>query len=118
MITGAAPGIGVRKQDLSRLIMKLKIRKPLYGVLLGAFFSSAALACDPAEDGCLGCAEEELRACMDKFVVEVCNAGGGMEACDQRRVFDDVERHVLTSMGRHMARVRAMVRSARKYQHP
>jgi hypothetical protein len=43
-------------------------------------------------------------------------AGGGIEGCDQRRVFDDVERQVLTSMGHHMARVRSLVRSARKYQ--
>ena len=32
------------------------------------------------------------------------------------RVYDDAERHVLTSTGRHMSRVRAMVRSAQKYQ--
>jgi hypothetical protein len=98
--------------------MKLKTCSAFFGLLLGTFTTAAALACDPAEDGCLGCAEAELRACMDQFVQEVCHAGGGMEACDARRVFDDVERQVLTSMGRHMSRVRAMVRSARKYQRP
>jgi hypothetical protein len=39
-----------------------------------------------------------------------------MARCDHRRVYDDVERHVLTSTGRHMSRVRAMIRSAPKYQ--
>ena len=86
------------------------------GMLILALFSGAALACDPVEDGCLGCADEELRACMDKFVLDICQAGGGIDACDKRRAYDDVERQILTSMGHHMARVRSMVRSARKYQ--
>ncbi|MDH3871368.1 MAG: hypothetical protein OEU44_04065 [Gammaproteobacteria bacterium] len=99
--------------------MKLITKNALYGLLLlGALCPGAALACDPALNGCLGCTDEELPACMDKFVVEICNAGGGMNACDRRRVFDDVERQVLTSMGHHMARVRSLVRSARKYQRP
>lgn len=87
-------------------------------LLLGTLVAGTAQACDPAENGCLGCLDAELAACMDKFVIDICNAGGGVEACDRRRVFDDVERQVLTSMGHHMARVRAMVRSARKYQRP
>lgn len=99
--------------------MKLITKNTFYGLLLlGTLVPGAALACDPIEDGCLGCAEAELPACMEKFVLNICNAGGGIEACDRRRVFDDVERQVLTSMGRHMARVHSMVRSARKYQHP
>ncbi len=99
--------------------MKLTIKSALYGLLLlGTLNAGAALACDPAEDGCLGCSDGELPACMDRFVLDICNAGGGIEACDKRRVFDDVERQVLTSMGRHMARVRSLVRSARKYQRP
>jgi hypothetical protein len=87
-----------------------------YGLLILALCSGAARACDPAQDGCLGCAEEEFQACMDRFVLDICQAGGGIDGCDKRRVFDDVERQVLTSMGHHMARVRSMVRSARKYQ--
>jgi hypothetical protein len=85
-------------------------------LLLAAFHGGAALACDPVQDGCLGCNDEELQVCMNAFVTEVCNTGGGMARCDQRRVYDDAERHVLTSTGRHMSRVRAMVRSAQKYQ--
>lgn len=87
-----------------------------YGLLILALCSGTALACDPGEDGCLGCTEEEFPACMDRFVLDICMAGGGIDGCDQRRVFDDVERQVLTSMGHHMARVRSIVRSARKYQ--
>ena len=99
--------------------MKIKTISTLCGVLLlGTLIPGAALACDPAENGCLGCSDAELAACMDRFVLDICNAGGGVEACDKRRVFDDVERQVLTSMGHHMARVRSMVRSARKYQRP
>jgi len=99
--------------------MRLTIKSALCGLLLlGTLMSGAALACDPAEDGCLGCADAELPACMDRFVLDICNAGGGIDACDRRRVFDDVERQILTSMGRHMARVRSIVRGARKYQRP
>jgi hypothetical protein len=85
-------------------------------LMMAIFCSSTALACDPVQDGCLGCNDEELQVCMNAFVTEVCNAGGGMAKCDHRRVYDDAERHVLTSTGRHMSRVRAMVRSAPKYQ--
>ena len=85
-------------------------------LLLAALHGGAALACDPVQDGCLGCNDEELQVCMNQFVVEVCNSAGGMGRCDQRRVYDDAERHVLTSTGSHMSRVRAMMRSAQKYQ--
>ena len=53
---------------------------------------------------------------MNALVSDVCNAGGGIARCDHRRVYDDAERHVLTNTGRHMSRVRAMMRSAQKYQ--
>ena len=84
----------------------------LRGLILSAVFQAgSAQACDPSYDGCLGCNDEELRICL-----EACDAGGSMARCDHRRVYDDVERHVLTSTGRHMSRVRAMIRSAPKYQ--
>jgi hypothetical protein len=97
--------------------MKLSVTGCIRKLLLAAaLYSGSALACDPIEDGCLGCNDEQLQVCMNAFVAEVCNAGGGMARCDQRRVYDDAERHVLTSTGRHMSRVRAMVRSSQKYQ--
>ena len=85
-------------------------------ILSSVLWAGSAMACDPSYDGCLGCNDDELRVCMNQFVIDVCNAGGGMARCDQRRVYDDAERHVLTSTGSHMSRVRAMVRSAPKYQ--
>jgi hypothetical protein len=45
-------------------------------------------------------------------------AGGGIEYCNRRRVLKDVEREVTLSTGRHMSRVRSMMRSAQKYQKP
>ena len=97
--------------------MKLRIVGLLYGLLCaGMLHSAAVLACDPIEDGCLGCDDDGLPACLNEFVNEVCDAGGGMEYCNRRRVLRDAEREVTLSTGRHMSRVRAMVRSAHKYQ--
>jgi hypothetical protein len=97
--------------------MKLTLSRCIRAVLLLATLPvGAALACDAVEDGCLGCNDDELQICITALVAEVCNAGGGMNKCDQRRVYDDAERHVLTNTGRHMSRVRAMMRSAPKYQ--
>lgn len=97
--------------------MKSRIAGPLYGLLCaGMLHSGTVLACDPIEDGCLGCNDDELPVCLDEFVNEVCDAGGGVEHCNRRRVFRDAEREVTLSTGRHMSRVRAMVRSAHKYQ--
>lgn len=80
--------------------------------------TGAALACDPALNGCLGCRDDELPVCLDAFVDEICMAGGGIEYCNRRRVLKDVEREVTLSTGRHMSRVRSMMRSAQKYQKP
>ncbi|MDX1698476.1 MAG: hypothetical protein R3308_09325, partial [Thiohalobacterales bacterium] len=74
-----------------------------------------ALACKPAQDGCLGCSDDELQACLTAFTEEICRASGNPENCDARRVYDDAERYVLISTGSHMSRIRAMMRSARKY---
>jgi len=97
--------------------MKLLFTGLAQGVLLGSvFISASALACNPEQDGCLGCNDEELPVCLGEFVQDVCDASGNPATCDSRRVYDDAERFVLISTGSHMSRIRAMVRSARKYQ--
>lgn len=97
--------------------MKLSFIGLIQGILLGwAFIPASVLACHPGQDGCLGCNDEELPVCLHTFVMEVCENSGNPVTCDTRRAYDDAERHVLTSTGRHMSRVRAMVRSSRKYQ--
>ena len=97
--------------------MRLTTSWWLRGLLLGtACQAGSALACDPADDGCLGCEDKQLPACMEQVVIEICNSGGGVERCDQRRVYDDLERQVITNTGRHMVRINVMMRSARKYQ--
>jgi hypothetical protein len=98
--------------------MKLSFIGLVLGVLLGgAFIPASALACEPEQDGCLGCDDEELPVCLQAFVLEICQASGGNPAnCDTARAYDDVERYVLISTGSHMSRIRSMVRSSRKYQ--
>lgn len=94
----------------------------VYSRLLAWVFLAAAchagnvLACDPVDDGCLGCTEQALPACMDTLVTEICDTGGGTENCNRRRVYDDLERQIITNTGRHMVRINVMMRSARKYQ--
>ena len=78
--------------------------------------SGMAQACDPAQDGCLGCSDAELPACLKAFVEDICISSGNPNNCDRQRVYDDAERHVLISTGRHMSRVLSMSRGARKYQ--
>jgi hypothetical protein len=97
--------------------IRLKYRRSLQGILLAmACQAGSALACNPVNDGCLGCADNELQACMEQVVAEICNTGGGLENCDRRRVYDELERQVITNTGRHMIRIDVMMRSARKYQ--
>ncbi|MEZ5541749.1 MAG: hypothetical protein R3F42_06875 [Pseudomonadota bacterium] len=75
-----------------------------------------ALACDHAFDGCLGCNDDQLPICLQEFVASICETSGNPANCDTERAYDDVERHVIISTGTHMSKVRAMMRSARKYQ--
>lgn len=75
-----------------------------------------ALACDHNFDGCLGCSDDQLPVCLQAFVAEICANSGNPGNCDTDRVYDDVERHVIISTGSHMSKVRALMRSARKYQ--
>jgi hypothetical protein len=97
--------------------MKLRFISLILGVLLGsALIPASALACEPEQDGCLGCDDDELPVCLQAFVMEICQASGSPANCDSRRAYDDVERYVLISTGSHMSRIRSMVRSARKYQ--
>jgi hypothetical protein len=96
--------------------MKLSV-VTMQGVLLGGMFITAsAMACEPEQDGCLGCNDDELPVCLSAFVEQVCESSGDPANCDAQRVYDDVERYVLTSTGSHMSRVRGMFRSSRKYQ--
>ena len=85
--------------------------------LVLTLLSCNALACEPAQDGCLGCSDDELQVCLQDFVKDVCNSTGSPANCDSMRVYDDAERYVLISTGSHMARIRSMMRSSRKYQH-
>jgi len=86
-------------------------------LLLAALLcSGSALACDPAFDGCLGCNDDQLPVCLHAFVKDICETSGNPANCDTQRVYDDVERNVIISTGSHMSKVRALVRSSRKYQ--
>jgi len=96
--------------------MKLSV-VTILGVLLGGMFITAsAMACEPEQDGCLGCSDNELPACLAVFVAQICASSGNPANCDAQRAYDDVERYVLTSTGSHMSRVRSMYRGSRKYQ--
>jgi len=95
----------------------------LYGfirgcALAGLLWPAYALACDPDMDGCLGCNDAELPVCVDKLAAEICVNGGGFEYCDKIKAEDDIERLVLRNTGTHMSRLRAMLRSAARYQRP
>lgn len=98
--------------------MRFNMLHPILAMLLAVllFASSVVLACDDILDGCLGCTDEELVACVDMLVVGLCDAGGGIEYCDTGRVRDDAERSIITNTGRHMSKIRAMARGAKKYQ--
>jgi hypothetical protein len=84
--------------------------------LMLALCMGNALACAPAQDGCLGCNDEELPRCLQDFVREARESSGSPANCDAQRAYDDVERHVLISTGNHMSRIRSMMRTPRKYQ--
>lgn len=97
--------------------MKSSFIGKMQGVFLGCvLLPAAALACNPEQDGCLGCNDEELPVCLQVFVEEICKSTANPANCDTRRAYDDAERYVLTSTGNHMSRVRAMYRNSRKYQ--
>jgi len=99
--------------------MKSTLKGLIYALLCaGTFYSGSALACDPIDDGCLGCSDDELPVCLNALVDDICNEGGSIDFCDRRRVFEDAERQVTLSTGRHYSRIRAMFRSAQKYQDP
>jgi len=98
--------------------MKLPSISLIRGLLLGwAFLPAGALACNPEQDGCLGCNDKELPVCLNTLVQQICESSGNPANCDTRRAYDDVERYVLTSTGNHMSRMRSMFRSSHKYQH-
>ena len=59
-----------------------------------------AQACDSAQDGCLGCSDAELPACLRAFVEDICISSGNPNNCDRQRVYDDAERQVLITTGR------------------
>jgi hypothetical protein len=85
-------------------------------LLAATLFAGSALACDHGFDGCLGCTDDQLPVCLQAFVKDICETSGNPANCDAQRVYDDVERHVIISTGSHMSKVRALVRSSRKYQ--
>ena len=97
--------------------MKVTFTGLLQGIFLGwAFLPASVLACNPEQDGCLGCNDEELPVCLNEFVRGVCDSSGNPLNCDAQRVYDDAERYVMISTGSHMSRIRSMLRSARRYQ--
>ena len=97
--------------------MKLSLISLIRGVLLGwLFIPACALACEPEQDGCLGCNDDELPICLGVLVQNVCEASINPASCDTQRVYDDAERYVLINTGNHMSRVRAMFRNPRRYQ--
>jgi hypothetical protein len=97
--------------------MKLRFSGLILGILLGwASIPAGVLACEPEQDGCLGCDDDELPVCLEAFVMEICQASGNPANCDTGRAYDDAERYVIISTGSHMSRVRSMIRGSRKYQ--
>lgn len=99
--------------------MRTRIFRPALAFLTAIAIGPAVVhACNDIEDGCLGCSDSELVACVDMLITGICDAGGGNEYCETGRVRDDAERSILINTGRHMAKIRTMVRSARKYQDP
>ena len=85
-------------------------------IVAATLYAGSALACDPSFDGCLGCNDDQLAVCLHAFVKDICETSGNPANCDAERVYDDVERSVIISTGSHMSKVRALVRSSRKYQ--
>ena len=101
--------------------MKIKNFGAVAGFLLAVLaWPLVAPACDDIEDGCLGCRDDELPVCLDRFVAGICNEARGGEYCDESRIYDDVERLVIMNTGRHMSDTRALIRSSGKYylRHP
>ena len=101
--------------------MKIKNFWAVAGFLLALLTSpTVAPACDEIEDGCLGCRDNELLACLDKFAAEICSKAREGEFCDDARAIDDLERLIIMNTGRHMSDMRALVRGERKYflRHP
>ena len=97
--------------------MKPNVIVLIQAVVLGTTLASGiAYACNPIENGCLGCNDDELPACVEELTLKICELSGPVENCDSRRVYDDAERHVLISTGGHMVHINSMMRSARKYQ--
>jgi hypothetical protein len=102
-------------------MMKLKNFGAVAGLLLTCLtWPAVTLACDEIEDGCLGCRDNELPACLDKFAAEICSKARDGEFCDEARAIDDLERLIIMNTGRHMSDMRALVRGERKYylRHP
>lgn len=100
--------------------MRFNMLRPTLVMLLAMllFGATGVQACDDIEDGCLGCTDAEMVACVDMLIAGICEAGGSGEFCDTGRVRDDAERSIIINTGRHMSKIRSMVRSARKYQDP
>ena len=97
--------------------MKAVINRLARGTLLGGIMVTAsALACEPEQDGCLGCNDDEFPVCLQALSLQVCASAGLVDGCDMQRIYDDAERHATISTGSHMARITSMMRSARKYQ--
>jgi hypothetical protein len=101
--------------------MKIKNFGAVAGLLLATLtWPVLAPACDDIEDGCLGCRDDELPACLDKFVANICSEARPNQYCDEARVIDDIERLIIMNTGRHMSDTRALIRSSGKYylRHP
>ncbi|HYQ73184.1 MAG TPA: hypothetical protein VET88_14790 [Gammaproteobacteria bacterium] len=101
--------------------MKIKVFWVVTGILLASLgWPVASSACDDIEDGCLGCRDDELPACLDKFVAGICSAVPPGEYCNEARARDDLERLIIMNTGRHMSDTRALIRGEKKYylHHP
>jgi hypothetical protein len=95
----------------------------LYGLIGGlalacTLYAGNSPACDPDMDGCLGCTDAELPHCVEQLAMEICTSGGGFEYCDKVSAEEDIEKLVIRNTGIHMSRIRALIRGARRYQHP
>ena len=98
--------------------MRLSVVGRLGGLCLSlCLLPGIALACNADEDGCLGCSDEALPACLNTIAENICNTLHNPQNCDRQRIYDDAERYVLLNTGRHMSRMSSMTRSARKYKY-
>ena len=72
------------------------MKKYLFLVVTSLFVlvNQLALACNPELDGCLGCNDEELPACLHVLVQDVCQSAVNPGNCDTACSYHDAEHNI------------------------